>query len=88
MPRPFVVIGESVAIMPYRSHGFLEIDKVDRGNFFCGDIAVLLTKNRIERVLREDVLDVRDEQFLMLLFVMEAEDEERLDLIEQLFVCI
>lgn len=40
------------------------------------------TKNRIERVLREDVLDVRDEQFLMLLFVMEAEDENRFHFIE------
>ena len=52
---------ESIAIMPYRSHGLLEIDKPDRCNDFCGNIAVSLTKNRIERVLREDVLDVRDE---------------------------
>ena len=40
------------------------------------------TKNRIERVLRENVLDVRDEQFLMLLFVMEAEDQDRFNFIE------
>ena len=47
-----------------------------------------LAKYRIERVLREDVLDVRDEQFLMLLFVMDAKDENRLDFIEQTFVGI
>ena len=46
------------------------------------------SKNRIERVLREDVLDVGDEQFLMLLFMMHAEDENRLDFIEQTFVGI
>ena len=38
-----------------------------------------------ERVLRQDVFDVRDEQFLMLLFVMEAKDENWLDVIEQLW---
>ena len=77
MPWPFVVISEPVAIMPYRIHCFFESDKPDRGNLFFGDIAVSLTKNRIERVLCQNVLDVRDEQFLMLLFVMDAKDENR-----------
>src|SRR5262245_11809599 len=74
--RAFVVIGECVAIMAYRSHCFFEIDKPDRRNSFCAYTAVSLTKNRIERVLREDVLDICDEQFLMLLFVMDAKDEK------------
>jgi len=34
------------------------------------------------------VLDICDEQFLVLLFVMDAEHENRLDLIEQVFVGI
>jgi mannitol/fructose-specific phosphotransferase system IIA component len=38
--------------------------------------------------LREDVLDVGDKQFLVLLFMIHAEHEERLDLIERLLVCI
>jgi len=81
MPLPFVVIGEFVAIMAYRSHGFLEIDKPVGTALRCRPFFGS-TKNRIERVLREDVLDVRDEQFLMLLFVMEAEDENRFHFIE------
>jgi len=32
------------------------------------------------------VLDIRDEQFLMLLFVVKTEHENRLDFIEQTFV--
>ena len=34
-----------------------------------------LAENRIERILRENVLDVGDEQFLMLLLVMNAENQ-------------
>ena len=36
-------------------------------------------ENRMERVLRENVLDVGDEQFLVLLLVMQADREDRLD---------
>ena len=41
------------------------------------------SKDRIERILREDVFDVGDEQFLMLLLVMKAEGQDRLDFREQ-----
>src|SRR6266496_1130115 len=40
------------------------------------------SKNWIERILREHVLDIRDEQFLMLLFMMNAENKDRLDFIQ------
>ena len=42
----------------------------------------------MKRILREDVLNVGNEKFLMLLLVMEAENEDALDLGEQRFVCI
>src|SRR4029077_11834957 len=91
MPRPFVVIGEAAAIMANRDGCLLEIDevvgtdrravprtfrRVRRSGLTC-------SKNRVERILREHVLDVRDEQFLMLLLMMPAEDENRFDVIEQ-----
>ena len=37
----------------------------------------------MERVLREDVFDIGDEQFLMLLLVMNSEGEDRLDFVEE-----
>ena len=40
----------------------------------------------MKRVLREDVLDVGDEQFLVLLLVMHADCEDRLDFLEQFVV--
>src|SRR5262249_20301137 len=95
MHRSFVVIGESVAIMAYRSYSFFEIDKPVGTAFRChpffgahGVARQTSTKDRMERVLREDVFDVRDEQFLVLLFMMHPEDENRLDFMEQLFVGI
>ena len=85
MPRSFVVVGESVAVMTYLSHRFVELDElVGRSalRLRAPGVIVLRSKNRIERILREDVLDVGDEQFLMLLLVMNAENEDRLDFIE------
>ena len=38
------------------------------------DADLLLAKNRVERILRKHVLDVGDEQFLVLLLVMNAEN--------------
>ena len=45
-------------------------------------------ENRIERILRENVFDVGDEQFLMLLLVMRAENQKGLDFIDKVFVGI
>src|SRR6266705_3502862 len=95
MPRPFVVIGEATAIMANRDGCLLEIDETvgtptRRGcrPFFGahGVTRPTRTKNRIERILCEHVLDVRDEQFLMLLLMMPAEDQNRLDVIEQFLI--
>src|SRR5436189_5736446 len=97
MPRPFVVIGEPVAVMANRDGCPLEIDETVgtptcRGwrPFFGahGVTRPTCSKNRVERILREHVLDIRDEQFLMLLLMMPAEDENRFDFIEQFFISI
>ena len=95
MPWPFVVIGESVAIMAYRSHCLFEIDEPVRTALYCCSVfgahglrRLTSTENRIERVLRQDVLNVREEQFLMLLFVMDAEDENRLNFTKHTVVSI
>src|SRR5881397_2539042 len=97
MLRSFVVIGEATAIMANRDNLFVEIEKAvgtptRRGcrPFFGahGVTRPTRTKNRVERILREHVLDVRDEQFLMLLLMMPAEDENRFDVIEQFLIGI
>ena len=81
--------------MTYFSDRLVELDKLARTTLRCrsffsahGLTRPAGSKNRIKRVLCEDVFYVRDEQFLMLLFVMHAEDENRLDFIEQTFVGI
>src|SRR5690349_9244448 len=95
MPRPFVVVSESISIVADCGHSFFEMYK------FIGaprDLAYLpfvgahgmarltSTKKRIKRVLCENMFDVRDKQFLMLLFVMNAEHENRLNFIQQSFI--
>ena len=73
---------------------FVEPDKLIGTALHCrpflgahGMTRLTSSKNRIERVLREDMLDVRDER-LMLLFVMNAEHENWFDFIEQTLVGI
>ena len=43
-------------------------------------------ENRIERILREDMFDVGDEKFLVLLFVMQPEREDRFNFREERLV--
>jgi len=68
---------------PFVTRRLLELDKMLRRHpaSFCFDRR--LAENGIERILREDVLDVGDEEFLMLLFVMKAEREDRFDFREE-----
>src|SRR6266478_9626129 len=95
MPGPFVVIGEPVAVMANRDWRFLELDKMIRTALRCrpffgahGVTRPTRTKDRIKRILREHVLDIGDEQFLMLLLMMPSEDKNRFDFIEQIFISI
>jgi hypothetical protein len=68
---------------------FVEIDK-SVGTACCAvgmaPRGVRAAKDRIKRVLREHVFDVGDQQFLMLLLMMETENQDWFDFIEQLFV--
>ena len=79
------------AVVANRDNRFFEIDETldgsstsvpRRSECRCGS----WLKDRIKRILREDVLDVRDQQFLMLLLVMKTEHEYRFDFSEQLVV--
>src|SRR6266436_6959778 len=95
MPRPFVVIGEPVAVMANRDWRLLELDKIvgtaRRCRPFFGAHGVTRptrTKDRIKRILREHVLDIRDEQFLVLLLMMPSENQNRFDFIEQFLISI
>src|SRR4029077_14123208 len=88
MPRCFVIIGKSAAVMADRSHRLFKINKPHRAAFLSGDLDFSLSKDGIQRILREHVLDVRDEQFLMLLFMMNTENKDRLDFIQYLLFSI
>ena len=46
---------------------------VDRARLFAASCAA--SKDRMKRILREDVFDVGNEKFLMLLLVMETKNE-------------
>ena len=62
---------------------FVELDKMLRcgpASFKCRCVEM---KDRIERVLGEDMLDVREQQLLVLLLVMQAERDDRFELLEQ-----
>ena len=85
MPRSFVVVRKTIAIVADFNCRFIELEKLG-GSRRPGAIKrarrarSTFSKNRIERVLGENVLDVGDEQFLMLLLVMNSESENRFDL--------
>src|SRR5205814_4391453 len=75
MSRSFIVVGKIATIMTDGCNRFLEIGKRRRGTrftFFLG----AFSKNRMQRILRENMLDIGNEQFLMLLFVMKAECDD------------
>src|SRR4030095_7879598 len=86
MPRSLVVVSESIAIMANCNYCLFEIDETDRADFLCSGVCVSPAIHRIKRVLREYVFDVGDEQFLMLLFMVNAENNNGLDFIKELVV--
>ena len=90
MTRAFVVIGEIVAVVTDLDRRFIELNESQRRDVdpayakaLAGrlrDVDLLLAENRVERVLRENVFDIGNEKFLMLLLVMNPESQDRLDL--------
>src|SRR4029077_13953751 len=93
MARPFVIVGESGAVVADLNRRFVKLHELG-GSRRPGAIQRARrtrstgAENRVERVLREDVFDVGDEKFLMLLFVMNSKCEDRLDFAEQFFIGI
>src|SRR5947208_17044019 len=88
MARTFVIVCESATIVANLNVRFFEIEELDRRSFWQSDIDLEFPENGIERILREHVLDVCDEQFLMLLLMMNTENEDRLDFIDKLLIGI
>ena len=90
MSRSFVVVGESATVMADLNSCFVEIDELV-GTPRCGVRTMrravpTSSKNGIKRILRKDVLDIGDQQFLMLLLMVNAQNQDRFDYIKQLFV--
>ena len=86
MSRPFVIVAETTAVVPDLQDRFLEIQIGRRRNLPPLLPLVPRPKNRMKRVVRENVLDVGHEQFLVLLFVVKADCEDGLQFIEQFVV--
>ena len=82
MPWFFIVVGKIATVMADGCNRFLEIDKCHRGKRFSLFLGAF-SKNRMQRILREDMLDISSEQFLMLLFVMNAERDDRFNFVQQ-----
>jgi len=57
--RTFVVVGKAVAVVPNLHGRFFEFDEILRRNLARFEISLALAKDGIERILRENVFDVR-----------------------------
>src|ERR1051326_375869 len=89
MSRSFVVIRKTGPVMTNLNDSFVEFDETAgtvrrrarraRPTFF---------KNGMKRVLREDVFDIGDEQLLVLLLMMDAEDDQGRDFFKKLLFCL
>src|SRR5215471_5692851 len=88
MARTFVVVGESTTIISDFDHCLLEIDEARQNLRPTQRARATWSINWIERILREHVLDIRDEQFLMLLFMMNAKNKDGLDFTQHFFISV
>src|SRR5947208_12328280 len=82
MPWSFIVVGKIVTVMADGCNRFLEIDKCHRGRWFTFFLGAF-SKNRMQRILREDMFDICNEQLLMLLFAMNPECDDRAKFVQQ-----
>ena len=88
MSWTLVIISKTISIMTDLNGRFIDLDKLQRVDADLIGFGVALTEHRVKRVLREDMLDVGDEQFLMLLLVMDSKRQNRFDLAKQFLVGI
>src|SRR5688572_31733999 len=77
MSRLFVVKAEAVAVVPDLIITAFDTDECAGPGFGCQLGRVAFAVNGKQRVDTEGVFEVRYEKFLMLLFVVEAERDER-----------
>src|SRR5436190_5005180 len=73
----FIVVGKTLAIVSDPHGRFVESYELLGGNSCFLRSCLGIAKNRIKGVLREDVFDVGDEQFLVLFLVMKAQPNDR-----------
>ena len=64
----------------------VKLDETHGCGFAPTVIDFAIAKNRMQRVLGKDMFDVSDQKFLMLLFVMNTQGDERRDFSQKLFV--
>src|SRR6202045_1909804 len=86
MTRTFVIVREAVTIVTDLDNWLVELDKTSRRRFGRDDVDLALSEDGMKRILREDMLDVGDEQLLVLLLVMNAENDDRLEFCEKFLV--
>ena len=77
--RPFIVVGEAVALVPDLEDAAVEGDEVERRGLADGDAGPRLAIGWLERLGGEQREDVGEQELLMLLLVIDAElDQSRL----------
>ena len=74
MPRSFIIVGKTGTFVTDGNDRFVEMDEVLFRNLVRFFTALVRFENWMKRILREDVFDVGNEKFLVLLFVMESEN--------------
>src|SRR5207247_10375338 len=88
MSWSFVVISESAAVVANRDSCLFELNEALGRNRRAFRRNFRLSKKGVERILCEYVLDVRNEQFLLLLFMMNSENNIWLKLLHYVFVYV
>ena len=93
MARTLVIVGEPMTIMANLDSCLFEIDEARGGGADAAEPLrrgrrghLTLAENWIERILREDMFNIRKQQFLVLLLVMDAENKNRVEFSENLFI--
>ncbi|MDO9369233.1 MAG: hypothetical protein Q7T68_11750 [Sphingopyxis sp.] len=76
--RALAIESEAIAAMPDRRHAGGALDPFHRGKLRNFTRDHILPHRRAKRILREEMLQIGEQQFLMLLLVVDAEFDERL----------
>jgi hypothetical protein len=81
--RAFVVIGEAVTVVPDSVHAAVKGAERERCGLACRKAGRAFAISWLERFGGEQAQDVGQQQLLMLLFVVDAEFDERLSFSRQ-----